>query len=381
MNHRERVLTALSHRNPDRIPIDFGGSHDTGIVVGAYGRLKTYLGIRGKTILANELDQLARIDEGILKRFDIDTRGLVPKTPKKWKGESLPDGSIRNIWGVTWRKAEDGHYYPYDSPLRGDPNASDFDRYQWPDPDDWGDLEEFKKEARILNEETDYAIVMYLPGRLMSLGCYLRGFENWLMDLLANQALAEALMDRGLEVQLEIGGKLLAAVGNFVDIIHISDDLGTQKAPLISPELYRKLIKPRQRKLFDFIKDRTDARILFHSDGCVYPFIPDFIEIGVDILNPVQVSAKDMDPKRLKREFGDQLCFWGGIDTQHTLPFGTPKDVKDEVRRRIEELGDKGGYVLTSVHNIQNEVPPENICAMFDTALEYGRHNSGYQND
>jgi uroporphyrinogen decarboxylase len=197
------------------------------------------------------------------------------------------------------------------------------------------------------------------------------------VDLLGNQAFAEALMDRGLEVQLQIGGKLLAAAGNFVDIIHISDDLGTQKAPLISPELYRKLIKPRQRKLFDFIKGRTDARILLHSDGCVYPFIPDFIEIGVDILNPVQVTAEDMDPKRLKREFGDQLCFWGAIDTQHTLPFGTPQDVRDEVRRRIEELGDKGGYVLTSVHNIQNEVPPQNICEMFDAALEYGGYGEG----
>jgi uroporphyrinogen decarboxylase len=194
---------------------------------------------------------------------------------------------------------------------------------------------------------------------------------------LANQPFAEALMERGLEIQLEIGSKLLAEAGNFVDIIHISDDLGTQKAPMISPELYRKLIKPRQRKLFDFIRGRTEAKILFHSDGCVYPFIADFIEIGVDILNPVQVGAQDMEPKKLKREFGSHLCFWGAVDTQHILPFGTPQDVRDEVRRRIEELGDRGGYVLSSVHNIQNEVPPENICAMFDAALEYGRDNSG----
>jgi uroporphyrinogen decarboxylase len=377
MNHRERVLTALSHRNPNRVPIDFGGTHDTGIVVGAYERLKTHLGIRGRTILANELDQLAGIDEGILERFDIDTRRLIPQTPEKCKGKSLADGSIRDMWGVMWRKAGDGHYYPYESPLKGDPHASDLNHYEWPDPDDWTVGEELEKEARFLHEETDYAIVMYFPGRLMSLGCYLRGFENWLIDLLANQPFAEALMERGLEIQLEIGSKLLAQAGNFVDIIHISDDLGTQKAPMISPELYRKLIKPRQRKLFDFIRGRTEAKILFHSDGCVYPFIADFIEIGVDILNPVQVGAQDMEPKKLKREFGSHLCFWGAVDTQHILPFGTPQDVRDEVRRRIEELGDRGGYVLSSVHNIQNEVPPENICAMFDAALEYGRDNSG----
>ncbi|MFQ6079035.1 MAG: uroporphyrinogen decarboxylase family protein [Thermodesulfobacteriota bacterium] len=371
MAHRERILTALNHQDPDRIPIDLGATHVTGIVVGAYERIREYLGIKGKTILADRLHQLPRIDDGILKRFDIDTRRLIPKTPEKLKGELFPDGSIRDIWGVTWRKAEGGHYYPHDFPLKGNLNPSDLDRYQWPDPDDWGTLGELEKDARTLHEETDYALVMYVPGRLMSLGCYLRGFENWLMDLLANQAFAEALMDRGLEVQMEIGSKLLAAAGNSVDIIHISDDLGTQKAPLISPELYRKLIKPRQRKLFEFLKDRAEAKIFYHSDGCVYPLIPDFIEIGVDIFNPVQVGAKDMGPKRLKREFGDRLCFWGAIDTQYILPFGTPNDVRNEVRRRIAELGDKGGYVLSSAQNIQNEVPPENICAMFDAALEY----------
>ncbi|MFX0200773.1 MAG: uroporphyrinogen decarboxylase family protein [Candidatus Hodarchaeota archaeon] len=378
--NRERVLAALNHRDSDRIPIDFGGTHVTGISTEAYERLKKYLGIKGKTILADRLHQLPRIDEDILEQFAIDTRGLIPKAPGKWKDELFPNGSMKDRWGVTWRRSEGGHYYPYDFPLKGDLNTSDLDRYQWPNPDDWGDLDEFEKEARALHEETDYAIVMYFPGRLMSLGCSLRGFENWLIDLLANQPFAEALMDRGLEVQLEIGSKLLAAAGKYIDVIHISDDLGTQEAPMISPELYRTLIKPRQRKLFDFIKGRTDARIFYHSDGCVYPFIPDFIEIGVDILNPVQVGAKDMEPKRLKREFGDHLCFWGGIDTQHILPFGTPKDVKDEVRRRIEELGDKGGYILSSVQNIQNEVPPENICAMFDAAVGYGKYSPRMQN-
>jgi uroporphyrinogen decarboxylase len=166
MDHRERVLTALNHRIPDRIPIDFGGTHDTGIVVGAYERLKKYLGIRGETILAAELDQLARIDEEILKRFDIDIRRLIPKTPEKWKGESLPDGSIRDMWGVMWRRAEDGHYYPYESPLKGNSNPSDLDHYQWPDPDEWTHLEELEKEAGFSTKKRIMPLSCIYPGGL-----------------------------------------------------------------------------------------------------------------------------------------------------------------------------------------------------------------------
>jgi uroporphyrinogen decarboxylase len=380
MSHRERVLTTLNHQQPDRIPIDFGGFSDTGIVVGAYENLKKHLGIEAKTILADRLDQLVQIDERVLKRFDIDTRRLLPKTPESWKGKSLPNGSIEDVWGVTWGPVEDGHYYPCDYPIKGDSEKSNLEAYQWPDPFGLDDLlGEFEKEAKKFYEESDYAVVMSFPGRLMSLGCYLRGFDNWLIDMVTNETFAEALLDRGLETQLEIGGKWLAAAGDYINVIHISDDLGTQNAPMISPTLYRKLIKPRQRKLFSFIKSRTDAKILLHSDGCVFPFIADFIEVGVDILNPLQVGAKDMHPKMLKQQFGGRLCFWGGIDTQSTLPFGASKDVEEEVSQRIEELGSNGGYVLSGTHNIQNDVPPQNICAMFDAALKceasFGRSN------
>jgi len=372
MNHRERVLAALHHEKPDRIPMDLGGFSDTGIIVGAYEKLKAKLGIDGDTTLMDHLDQLAMIDERILRHFDIDTRRLPRKTPRKWREALLDDGSIRDMWGVVWKEVAEGHYYPSNIPMQGEGLLSDIDRYHWPDPNDLDEvLPAFAEESRCLHDEMDYAIVFSFPGRLMSLGTYLRGFEIWLIDMIQNPSFAEALLDRGLEIQLAIGGKWLSAAGQYIDVIHISDDLGTQRSPMISPALYRKIIKPRQMKLFNFIRERTKAKILLHSDGCVYPFIEDFLEVGIDILNPLQSGVTNMEPKKLGEEFGDRICFWGGIDTQHTLPFGTPQDVENEVKRRILELGLRGGYVLSASHNIQNDVAPENICAMFESARQY----------
>ena len=373
MNHRERVLAALRHEKPDRIPMDFGGFSDTGIIVGAYEKLKAKLSIDGDTMLMDRLDQLAMIDERILRYFDIDTRRLSRKTPGKWGEALLNDGSIRDMWGVVWKEVGEGHYYPSaDGPIAGEGLLSDIDRHHWPDPNDLDEvLPEFAEEARRLHEETDYAVVFSFPGRLMSFGTYLRGFETWLIDMIHNAPFATALLDKGLEIQLAIGGKWLSVAGPYIDVIHISDDLGTQHAPMISPSLFREMIKPRQIKLFKFIKERTNAKILLHSDGCVYPFIDDFLEAGVDILNPLQSGVKNMEPRKLAEEFGGHLCFWGGIDTQNTLPFGTCQDVVDEVRRRIPELGLQGGYVLAASHNIQNDVSPENICAMFESGRQF----------
>ena len=373
MNHRERVLVALNHEKPDRIPMDFGGFSDTGIIVGAYERLKDKLGIAGDTMLMDRLDQLAVIDENILKHFDIDTRRLPRKTPSKWSDEFLHDGSIRDMWGVVWKEVTAGHYYPSaDVPIGGDGHLSDIYRYRWPDPDDLDEvLPVFQEEARRLHEETDYAVVFSFPGRLMSLGSYLRGFETWLIDMIHNEPFAKALLDKGLEIQLAIGGKWLSVAGRYIDVIHVSDDLGTQRSPMISPRLFRDMIKPRQIRLFKFIREMTNAKILLHSDGCVYPFIDDFIEAGVDILNPLQSGVKNMEPGRLAEEFGGHLCFWGGIDTQNTLPFGTCQDVANEVQKRISQIGRYGGYVLAASHNIQNDVSPDNILTLFETGRQF----------
>jgi uroporphyrinogen decarboxylase len=201
------------------------------------------------------------------------------------------------------------------------------------------------------------------------------GFEDWLVDLIAHPGFAGALLDRVVEIQAQMIQHILQAVGANVDVVLCPDDLGMQNAPLISPKLYRQMIKPRQKTLFAVIKRYTDAKLLLHSDGAIAPLIGDFIDIGVDVLNPIQVSAAGMgDTRWLKRTFGKDLSFWGAIDTQHILPFGTPQAVKEEVEKRIQDLAPGGGYVLASVHNIQSEVPPENICAMFEAGLRYGSY-------
>ena len=194
---------------------------------------------------------------------------------------------------------------------------------------------------------------------------YLRGFQRFFVDMVRNEGFAAALLDKLLEINKAFLDEYLDAVGDYIQVIQLADDLGHQQGPLMPLKLYRKLIKPRQRELFRFVKDRTDAHLFYHCCGSIHQFIPDLIKIGVDILNPVQVSARGMDPARLKSEFGERLSFWGGIDTQHVLPRGSPEDVSREARSRIKELGERGGYVLGSVHNIQADVPPQNIIAMF----------------
>jgi uroporphyrinogen decarboxylase len=190
------------------------------------------------------------------------------------------------------------------------------------------------------------------------------GFENWLLQLKVNPEFCEALLDRGLEIQLAMAQALLEGVGDAVDLLYLADDYGMQTGPLISPELFRRIFKPRMARLVQFLKARSAARIAFHSCGSVYALIPDFIDVGVEILNPIQVSAADMDTGRLHREFGRRLAFWGAVDSHQVLPHGTPGQVRAEVARRVQDLGP--GYIPYSVHNVQAEVPPENILAMID---------------
>jgi uroporphyrinogen decarboxylase len=195
------------------------------------------------------------------------------------------------------------------------------------------------------------------------------------MDLVGNQTFAEALMDELAEANIRRFERYADTVAPHVDVIQFEDDLGMQDRPLLRPERYRKLVKPYHAKLFRFVRSRWDGHILLHTDGAVAPFIPDFIEMGIDILNPVQVSAAGMDTKALKKEFGDDITFWGGgCDTQKTLPYGSPADVADEVKRRIDDLAPGGGFVFTQVHNVQAGTPPENVVAMFETAREYGTY-------
>jgi uroporphyrinogen decarboxylase len=293
--------------------------------------------------------------------------------------ESAPgarDGVYRDDWGITW-KALAGHPYipmEQDAVFDADSSISDLQAHPWPDPTHPKYTDGLAEAARRLRQSGDHAIVMGMSGRVFTLGQFMCGFEEWSVRLLQDPTFAAHLMDRGLDIQMEIIARQLEAAGENVDVVCIVEDLGMQSGPLFSPRLYRKLIRPRHEKLFRFIRERTAAKLMLHSDGSIIEFLPDLIDAGVEALNPVQVSAGGMDAGHLKREFGAHLSFWGAIDTQYVLPRGSVQDVRDEVKRRIGELGAGGGYVLTSVHNIQPEVSPENIRAMCEATREFGQY-------
>jgi uroporphyrinogen decarboxylase len=371
MNSRERLLTALKHQEPDRIPIDLGGT-PTGIEVEAYEGLKEVLGIKGetKTFVRDHVE----IDKSILERFGVDTRYLRVKPPTGFELTIEEDNSYVDLWGTRWKKPPSSLYWDMvDYPIK-EPTMAALSAYPWPDPDDPGRVEGLRDRAKALYENTEYAIVLDMTGfGVFEEGWGLRGFENFLLDLAMNQEFAEALLRRIADYQVSLFGHILDEVGDYVQVVMTSDDLGAQNGPMVSPETYRRSIKPAQKRLWGFIKSKTKAALFLHSCGSVRELIPDFIELGIDILNPVQVSATGMEPSALKAEFGRDMTFWGGgCDTQKILTFGTPDDIEEEVKRRIFELAPGGGFVFNQVHNIQPQVPPDNIVRMLESALKYG---------
>ena len=400
---RERVERAIRHQEPDRVPIDLGAMDSTGITAKAYQRLKDHLGITaGIPKVIDPYQQVVIVEEAVLQRVRADVLPM-PLGPREWRVGLLPDGRSSVQYPTLWRTEPqpDGselaldpvgrpiarragagwHFDPIDPPLAQAETVADVERaraaiesFDWPffADQDWAELE---AEARRLHQESPYALMGNFCAHVFAAGQLLRGFEAFMMDLVANPILAEAIMDAVVEVYLRRFERYAQAIGPFVQVINVNDDLGTQDAPQISPGLYRKRIKPYHQKLYRAMKAQCPAAIFLHSDGAIAPLIPDLIDAGVDILNPIQVSARGMDPVDLKREFGRDLVFWGaGCDTQYVLPFGTPDEVRGEVRRRLETLMPGGGFVFTTVHNIQPEVPPENVMAMYETVWEFGRY-------
>lgn len=370
LSPRERVLCALNHKEPDRVPFDMSGTFTSGISKGAYEKLKKYMGIDRPTKYLNVRSQTALPDEEVLKKFHIDTRILLPISAAQ-EPSSLTDTYV-DEWGVERKKLEGKPYYVSKPAFVGNISISDVEHHKWPDPYKSSAYQGMRKRAEKLRAETDCAIILYLPGRVISMGEAMLGFDVFLMDMISDPSLVEAILAKCTEIQLIMIENFLQEAGDLVDIVNVCDDLGMQTGLLFSTDLYRKMIKPWQKKIFEAIHSWTSAKLFYHSCGSVYDLIPDFIDIGVDILNPIQVSAAKMDPEQLKRQFGRDICFWGGIDTHQVMPFGTPDDVRREVRKRIDQVASGGGYVLNAVHNLQPEVPPENICTMFDAALEYG---------
>jgi uroporphyrinogen decarboxylase len=377
MNPRERVMAALSLQEPDRVPIDLAQACGDGITVTAYRNLINYLGLPERPIrILTKLAQTALVDEDVLHRFHVDFRRVDLGPPDDWRDELVGEDGYRDEWDVVRTRPKGGFYYDLiHSPIKEDTMAA-IERHRWPDPYNPGRYRGLRERARELHEETDFAVVLQVNCAFFLRCAELRGWENFYMDLAGNPKFACALMDRYLDIRLRIAEKALEEVGDNIDIIMVSsDDLGMNDRTILSPKMYRELIKPRQKQTFDFFKDRTPAKRFYHCDGAIYPIIEDLIEIGVEALNPIQVSAAGMgNTKKLKAEFGDRLTFWGAIDTHQVLPHGTPEKVHSEVRRQIFDLGPGGGYVICSVHNIQPEVPPENVVAMFDAAYSLGRY-------
>lgn len=381
MKPRERVMAALNHQEPDRVPLDLSQATGDGITITAYRNLVKHLGLGDRQIqVKQKRGQTAKPDEDVLRRLRIDFRCVELGSPDGWKDIQIDETSYKDEWGIVRTMPPGGYYYDLTgAPLAEDGTLSAIENFRWPDPLDPGRYRGLRERARRLHEETDFALVIDLNSSFFLRCCELRGWENFFMDMVANVEFAEALMDKFLDLRLTMAERALEAVGDYIDIVMVtSDDVGMIDRPLVSPALYRSLIKPRQKKTFDFFRARTGAKLFYHTDGAIYSLIPDFIEIGVDALNPIQLNAEGMgDTKRLKAEFGDKLTFWGAIDTRHVLPTGSCADVREEVKRRILDLGPGGGYVLCSVHNIQPEVPPENVVAMFDAGYELGRYPLG----
>ena len=377
MTSRERVVAALNHQEPDRVPLDIGGGASTSMIAEGYAKLKQKLGVEAEPRDMNKIFRMAWLDESVMQRLGSDCRPITNKGPSRWTPPPSEPGTLIDIWGITWKQVyySDGCYYweVLRPPLAG-ATVEDLETYPWPDPLDPGFTAGLAEEAKALYEETDYAIMA--DGGFKSfwdLGSMVRGYEELIMDLVLNPEFVSALMSKLLEINIAGTGAFLDAVGPYIQIFRAADDMATQRGLLMSPETYRTLLKPVYKEYMDFVKSKTDAKIFYHSCGNVVGLIDDLIDVGVDALNPVQVSAMG-DTAELKARFGDRITFWGGIDTQHALPHGSPEDVEAEVRRRIRDLAPGGGFVVAAVHAIQPDVPPENIIAMADATRKYGTY-------
>jgi len=380
MKSRERVLTALNHEEPDRVPIDLGGSVVTSISKLTYASLREHLGLPWIAVREMEtVQQIAFVDDDLLDRLGVDVIPVFPNPPSGYQSVFVqePGGStsFKDEFGATLRKPKNSYYYDWQEFPLPEPSLEMLAAMPWPDPADPARYLGLRTRVQKLRQSTDRALFSIAPcgHDLFNQLLRVRGMENALMDLLLNEEFVSAFLDRLTETIITAQTLFLQEVGDLVDVHFAADDLSGQNGPLIAPALYRRLIKPRQARILQAIRSRTKAKIFYHTCGAVLDFIPDLIELGVDILNPVQVAAAGMDTALLKKRFGKQLSFWGGgCDTQHVLARGTPDEVRAEARHRIRDLAPGGGFVFNPVHNIQPLVPPANIVALFDEARSFG---------
>jgi len=385
MTSRERMVTALNHQEPDRVPLDLGSTVVTGIQLKAYRGLLELLGEGDRQPLEfiDIKQQLTTPHADILDRLGVDTTCV-----ERYLGQPDIEASMDEVpaddeyyylydaWSIGWHMPrESGLYFDmYDHPLEG-ADLDDAKKFAWPDPTKGREFDRMGEIARRLYEQTDKAVVIGGFGAgILEIYQWLFGYEDAFINVAVNQQLVDYVLDKILEAKIRYAEALLPKVEQYCQVFFTGDDWGHQDGPAISPPMIARYLVPRHKQYHDVVKRLApDLKIFFHTCGSVYKVMDSLIETGIDILNPVQVSAADMgDTARLKQQFGDVISFWGGVDTQQIMPYGTPQQVKDEVRRRIDDLGPGGGYVLNTVHNIQGDVPPENVMAMIEALNEYG---------
>ena len=415
MNSRERVKKVLNHGVPDRIPIDFGTTRSTGISSIAYNELRKEVGINtGLAHVYDFIQQLSYPEEEIMDLFHvdfIDAGRAFLKSKDAWREWTLNDGSkclIPKFLNVevdsdntVYLKGKNGFilgkkpktslyidqcYWVYKD-LPSIPKTfknEDLGRHVWAIPlspwhiDIFNDehFKTFVNGIKELYENTDYSVILSVGGSLSQAGMYLRGMDNFLCDIYLDKSGTKRLFDKLVEKSLIVLERVLKCVGKYIDIIRFGDDLGGQTGPLMSPEIFREIFKPKYKRMWDFVHENSNCKVALHSCGSVYELLADLIDAGIDIINPLQTTAKDMEPEKLKKKFGKDIIFWGGCcNTRDVLTNGTPKDVEEDVKKRIEILGCAGGLIFNQVHNIQANVPPENIIALFETAYKYGFYN------
>ncbi len=412
MTSRERILAAIEHREPDRVPVDLGSTPSSGISAIAYNRLKARLNIAGgHTRVYDVVQQLAQPEDEILDRFRVDVVDLgraFDRSDADWRGVVLPDGSKAEVpvsfkprtepdgsrvavapdGTVVARMPAGAHFFDqacfpyvdgYPDDFRGLPEAMSkvvwaaLPHSPWNHAGDRGFWRALREKALGMKAVgRDRAIMVVCGCNLFEWGTFLRRLDNFLMDLALDPTSVERLLDALMERHLSTLEAVCRAVGDVADILRFGDDLGTDRGTFMRPETYRRLFKPRQAALCAYVKTHSRMKTFLHSCGSIAAIIPDLIEAGYDVLNPVQTNARDMEPERLKREFGADVTFWGaGVDTRAVLNRGTPAEVKDQVKRRMEILAPGGGFVFNTVHNILPDVPPENVLAMFEAVAEF----------
>ncbi len=381
MNSRERVNLVLNHKEADHVPLDVGGTGLTTMHLTAYKNLRQHLGLpvgEPKTLYMAE--QLAVIEADVAERLEADVVLVAPQPPTGFKFVFRDEGDYEaytDEWGIGWRKPKKGGFYydMYDHPLAQAETLADYRAFKFPDPLDDHRYRNLRRDAEAAVAQGKAVALAGLTSGIVELCAWTRGFEQFYVDLALNQDLVAYMLDRLVEYKSAYWERALAEIGDLVDVVLEADDMAGQQALLFSPDTYRTLIKPRHKQLFFFIKQQAPVKLFFHSCGAIRPLIGDLIDAGIDILNPVQFTAAGMDLKELKQEFGRDLVFWGGgVDTQGVLGTGTPGEVKADVKRNMEVLAPGGGFVFAAVHDIQANVPPQNIMAMWEAWKAYGTY-------